>query len=255
MKIFINFLFLLLICQSNLLASVKLSLLQNDEYLRRGKITKVIFSTKDKSFIDQLKKESSNKTLNKWLYLLSVEFINDEKKGEYQVGASLILKEIPDSNPLEIELDKVNFKLELQDIKYHPDDASLSSKGQVFIEDYKLEKFLIWLNKNFKTIVFFTLVLLVGMSVSLYKIRRKILARKNQQSSQAYWKDKILKAKTRIEVEDLYKTKNKWKEFYSGNEVDEFLNYLNQIQYSNSWTEQEHEVLILKLETMKKSIG
>lgn len=178
MKFNLIFIFLIISLKSIWSFDLGLSLLDNNEYLRRGKITKVILKTSNPKLIQELKNKSKDISLNQWLYLLSVEFIQNGAKGESTLGSTVILKEMPPNKEVEFNLSDQKYTLSFGEVKFHPDDAMLKPQGSIFKEIYNLQQFLLWLQDNLKVIFVSIVFIGSGLIVLIVRVRQKRLKSK-----------------------------------------------------------------------------
>lgn len=250
------FLFLWLVTNLNTLLSsdIKLKLVGEDEYLRRGKISKVVLTSNNAELIQSLKKNNKNISLNQWLYLYSVEFIQEEKKDMVSIGATVVLKELPTTTDIEITLAEKKYMLSFEEVKFNPEDASLKPQGSIFNEVYNFQRFWLWLTNNIKALIFFTLAFLVGLILAIFKIKRRIMVAKNIKQLKNDWLKKLQEATTRQEIEKLYHARAQWQKFYSNSSIDDLLTYINSIQYSPEWSIEQQDLVLQKLEKMKQSL-
>ncbi len=255
MKANIIFLSILISIQTLWSFDLELKLLGNEEYLRRGKITKVILKTTNAKLMEEFKKNNKDISLNQWLYLFSVEFVQDDTKGANTIGSTVVLKELPTSKEVEFKIAEQKYVLSFGEVKFHPDDASLTPKASMFEEIYNLQQFMLWLQKNLKILSGIILLVLAASMITFIKMRKKILNARALKLKKDNWLIKLKNAQTRQDVEKIYQAKNEWSNFYSNASIDDLLNYLNTIQYSPEWSTEQQDQLLKKLDVMKQSLS
>lgn len=233
---------------------VTLKLLESESYLRVGRISQVVLVTKDKNLASELKKNIHGVSLSDDLYLFSVEFIQDEDINNIVIGASVVLKQVPQSNLLNIKIDKSTYQLTLENVQFHPDDTQIKAQNHMFQENYNFRQFWFWLKNNLIVLISIVLLVLSILSIFIYKYTQKRKQKRENAAIHAFWLNSLRNAKTRKDLEQLYKQRHKWNTIFSGKHTDDFLQYINSIQYSPEWTEQELVSIVEKLDTMRKNI-
>jgi len=236
-------------------ADAELKLLSQDKYLRVGRIAKVTLTSQNTDLINSLKKNNRGVSLGEDLYLYSVDFIQEEDKNNILVGASVILKQIPQAMSLVIKLDEHSYQLQLMNIEFHPDDKGLKAQSLIFQEQYTLLQFMNWLKKNAYVLLLAVGLLLLLGSVLGHKLYVKHKEKQLYKMQKTQWKSVIEKAQTRKELEYIYQHRKKWNKFFSNAACEDFINYLNAIQYSPEWSENELALVVEKLESMRKTLA
>ena len=233
---------------------VTLKLLENQNYLRVGKISKVIFSTKNPNFLIDIRKNTQGVSLNNELYLFSIDFIQDEDKNNFLVGASVILKQLPQSNSMNIKFGENDYLLVLVDVEFHPEDANIKAQNIIFKESYNFRQFWFWLQKN--VVILFVLIAVVLSLISLWawKILKKRKLNRDMAANRAIWLSRIQNAQTRKDLEQLFLLRHKWNKIFPGKYTEDLLNYINTIQYAPEWSNDELSTLLEKLDNMRKNI-
>jgi hypothetical protein len=234
--------------------NVDLNLLAQDKYLRVGKITKITFTTKDENFLKQIRENNKGTSLGEFLYLYSVEFIQDEDKNNILIGASVVLKKLPPTSSINLIVDKKNYLCNLINVEFHPDDANIQAQSSIYQEKYTLKKVLIWFKNNLHYLILLTFFVVSALSLLIFKYVQRKKIQQADDNKKREWKETIQKAKTRKELEYIYQQRNKWKKYYSSKEAENFLNYLNTIQYSPEWSEEELSTLLDKLDAFRRTI-
>lgn len=238
---------------------VLIKLLEKEQILRRGKITKAVFITKNNKFINEIKANSSNKSLNEWLYLYSVEFVQESDNGQTQIGANVVLKKLPSQKEISIKLNKDEYILSLAEIAFNTDDATLNPSKSFFDEKYDFKRFWLWFKANIKTILLILIVFFVFSTFLLLKIQKRRKDNLKKKQKKHYWLEKIKTSQTRKELEEIYQKKTEWCDFFlqplAIQSRDSFFKNLEDIQYLKEWSMEEQEKIIKDFENMKKNIS
>lgn len=239
---------------NNLYSMIELRLLDNQEFLRLGRISKVIIHTNNKEFLEKIKNIKEGTSLGSSIYFYGIEFI-EENTDVSKIGAMVILKEIPQKSEIAISIDKKTFNLNLTNIKFHPDDAKLSGKKLIFLERFSFNNLIAWLSYNLKTTLFLFFIFVL---VSAYFILKFFKIRKAKQAELEkikFWKNKIKESHKRVDIEYLYAKKNEWAHYFPGVDCSKLFGNLKSIQYSREWTEKQFEEMRKELENLQKLVN
>lgn len=247
-------LFIMLFLINSGYSEVNIRLLEGQDYLKKGLISKIIFSSKDKEFVDKIKEVKEGISLSNNLYLYSIDFV-EEKDSGFIVGATVILKDIPKEKISSIELDKKKFDINFKDIQFDPIDAGLTGKTIFFDENFTFSKLYALFMNYLERAIVILIILIMLVVYYLKKIFKMKKLKKEKALKIAYWKKFIKEAHKRSDIEHIYLKKNEWIDFFPNLDSAKTFESLKDIQYAKDWSNDQFEKVRSELEKLQKMVN
>jgi hypothetical protein len=234
------FLFLLLISNLTLAAEVKLFSTTSDK-VSRGEIVK--FNIETTLEVNELLKYQ-NSRVDELLYILSI------KETDKGIVAEAIIAE----KGVKEKFEKPNDQFFIYNLDFVPTKKNSIKELIVLYTDKKSSTNI--LISILIALSFLVLIFLIYYIKNRKQNIRKKLELKKWKENQDHFIIKLKDAKSRKDIEDIYMETNKLNEFFElgKNELDQFINIMNKIQYKKSWTENELEEALKVYKSFHSSI-
>jgi len=89
-------------------------------------------------------------------------------------------------------------------------------------------------------LIFLLASFLIWFSFFLYKKRAELNEKRNVREAKSMWAKNLLQAKSRFELEEIYKRREDWLRFIDDKTAaDEFCKIINENQYKKSWEDKD----------------